>query len=81
MMTYEKDEINHAVSIIESESVVESEMTECVTQDSASEIEEFQKQCCTTVQHVFIVGSKGIPGKYGGYETFVDRLTGCHESN
>ena len=43
MMTYEKDEINHAVSIIESESVVESEMTECVTQDSASEIEEFQK--------------------------------------
>lgn len=27
------------------------------------------------VQHVFIVGSKGIPGNYGGYETFVDKLT------
>ena len=26
-------------------------------------------------QHIFIVGSKGIPGNYGGYETFVDRLT------
>lgn len=25
--------------------------------------------------HVFIVGSKGIPARYGGYETFVDRLT------
>lgn len=24
---------------------------------------------------VFIVGSKGIPAKYGGFETFVDRLT------
>lgn len=31
------------------------------------------------MQHVFIVGSKGIPGAYGGYETFVDRLTECHE--
>lgn len=27
------------------------------------------------VQHVFIIGSKGIPAKYGGFETFVDRLT------
>ena len=27
------------------------------------------------MQHVFIVGSKGIPGAYGGYETFVDKLT------
>lgn len=26
-------------------------------------------------QHVFIVGSKGIPAKYGGFETFVDKLT------
>ncbi|WP_152395110.1 beta 1-4 rhamnosyltransferase Cps2T [Paenibacillus guangzhouensis] len=26
-------------------------------------------------QHVFIIGSKGIPAKYGGFETFVDRLT------
>lgn len=33
------------------------------------------------VQHVFIVGSKGIPGNYGGYETFVDRLTECHQNN
>ena len=33
------------------------------------------------VRHVFIVGSKGIPGAYGGYETFVDRLTECHEGN
>lgn len=27
------------------------------------------------VQHVFIVGSKGIPSAYGGFESFVDRLT------
>ena len=27
------------------------------------------------MQHVFIIGSKGIPVSYGGYETFVDRLT------
>lgn len=33
------------------------------------------------MQHVFIVGSKGIPGAYGGYETFVDRLTECHEGD
>ena len=26
-------------------------------------------------QHVFIIGSKGIPAKYGGYETFVENLT------
>lgn len=32
-------------------------------------------------QHVFIVGSKGIPGNYGGYETFVDRLTEYHQNN
>ncbi|MBW3090916.1 beta 1-4 rhamnosyltransferase Cps2T [Bifidobacterium miconisargentati] len=32
-------------------------------------------------QHVFIVGSKGIPGNYGGYETFVDRLTEYHQTN
>ena len=25
--------------------------------------------------HVFVIGSKGIPAKYGGFETFVDRLT------
>lgn len=33
------------------------------------------------MQHVFIVGSKGIPGAYGGYETFVDKLTECHEND
>ena len=26
-------------------------------------------------RHVFIVGSKGIPANYGGYETFVEYLT------
>ena len=25
-------------------------------------------------QHVFIIGSKGIPAQYGGLETFVDKL-------
>ena len=35
----------------------------------------------STVQHVFIVGSKGIPGNYGGYETFVDKLTEYHQNN
>lgn len=33
------------------------------------------------MQHVFIVGSKGIPGNYGGYETFVDKLTEYHMNN
>lgn len=32
-------------------------------------------------QHVFIVGSKGIPGNYGGYETFVDKLTEYHQDD
>ena len=31
------------------------------------------------VQHVFIIGAKSI-GQYGGYETFVDRLTEQHEN-
>ncbi|QJC51130.1 glycosyltransferase family 1 protein [Paenibacillus albicereus] len=26
-------------------------------------------------QHIFIIGSKGIPAKYGGFETFVEHLT------
>lgn len=26
-------------------------------------------------QHVFIIGSKGIPAKYGGFESFVEKLT------
>ena len=29
-------------------------------------------------QHVFVIGSKSI-GQYGGYETFVDKLTQQHE--
>ncbi len=33
------------------------------------------------MQQVFIVGSKGIPGAYGGYETFVDKLTEYHQNN
>lgn len=32
------------------------------------------------MQHIFIVGSKGIPGTYGGYETFVDKLTEYHQN-
>ncbi|MDK0774449.1 glycosyltransferase family 1 protein [Clostridium perfringens] len=32
------------------------------------------------MQNVFIVGSKGIPGAYGGYETFVDKLTEYHQN-
>ncbi len=32
------------------------------------------------MQHIFIVGSKGIPGAYGGYETFVDKLTEYHQN-
>lgn len=27
------------------------------------------------MQHVFIIGSKGIPARYGGFETFVENLT------
>lgn len=27
------------------------------------------------MKHIFIIGSKGIPSNYGGYETFVDKLT------
>lgn len=33
------------------------------------------------MQHVFIIGSKGIPGAYGGYETFVDKLTEHHKDD
>lgn len=31
--------------------------------------------------HVFIVGSKGIPAQYGGFETFVENLTANKKSN
>ena len=30
------------------------------------------------MQNVFIIGSKGIPAAYGGFETFVDKLTEYH---
>lgn len=33
------------------------------------------------MKHVFIVGSKGIPTKYGGFETFVDKLTEYQKSD
>lgn len=33
------------------------------------------------MQNVFIIGSKGIPANYGGYETFVDKLTEYHQNN
>lgn len=32
-------------------------------------------------QHVFIVGSKGIPAQYGGFETFVEKLTKYNEED
>ena len=32
------------------------------------------------MQHIFIVGAKSL-GAYGGYETFVNKLTECHEAN
>lgn len=31
-------------------------------------------------QHIFIIGSKGIPAAYGGFESFVDRLT-CYRKS
>lgn len=33
------------------------------------------------MKNVFIIGSKGIPANYGGYETFVDKLTEYHQNN
>lgn len=33
------------------------------------------------MQHVFIIGSKGILGSFGGYETLVDRLTEYHQGH
>lgn len=38
------------------------------------------KQDMASVQHVFVIGSKSI-GQYGGYETFVDKLTEQHQAN
>ncbi|CEP94204.1 glycosyltransferase [[Clostridium] sordellii] len=33
------------------------------------------------MKHVFIIGSKGIPAKYGGFETFVEKLTEFKKNN
>jgi rhamnosyltransferase len=33
------------------------------------------------MKNVFIIGSKGIPAKYGGFETFVDQLTLKRKNN
>ncbi|WP_125768031.1 beta 1-4 rhamnosyltransferase Cps2T [Lapidilactobacillus wuchangensis] len=33
------------------------------------------------MKHIFIVGSKGIPANYGGYETFLEYLTKGKQSN
>ncbi len=38
------------------------------------------QQNMIAVQHVFIIGSKSI-GQYGGYETFVDKLTEQHQND
>ena len=35
----------------------------------------------TEKKHVFIVGSKGIPAQYGGFETFVENLTAQKQSD
>lgn len=32
------------------------------------------------VQHIFLIGAKSL-GEYGGYETFVDKLTEYHQNN
>ena len=34
-----------------------------------------------SVKNIFIIGSKGIPAAYGGYESFVDRLTAYRKSD
>ena len=31
-------------------------------------------------QHVFLVGAKSL-GAYGGYETFIDKMTEYHQNN
>ncbi|MCQ2009546.1 DUF1972 domain-containing protein [Sporolactobacillus sp. STSJ-5] len=33
------------------------------------------------MKHIFIMGSKGIPARYGGFETFVDQLTARKKSS
>lgn len=43
--------------------------------------EESAFACCSGKQQVFIIGSKGIPAAYGGFETFVDKLTEYRNNN
>lgn len=38
-------------------------------------------QYTTVKQQVFIIGSKGIPAAYGGFETFVEKLTEYQVTN
>ncbi|HFI0423538.1 TPA: beta 1-4 rhamnosyltransferase Cps2T [Streptococcus suis] len=33
------------------------------------------------MKHVFIIGSRGLPAKYGGFETFVQQLVSHHDSD
>ncbi|QEA46783.1 glycosyltransferase family 1 protein [Leuconostoc lactis] len=33
------------------------------------------------MKHIYIIGSKGIPARYGGYETFVDKLTAGQQTD
>ncbi|MFQ9510157.1 MAG: DUF1972 domain-containing protein, partial [Lachnospiraceae bacterium] len=35
----------------------------------------------TNKKQVFIVGAKGIPANYGGFETFVENLTACQKTD
>lgn len=44
----------------------------------SSKVNDRQKK--TDAQHVFLVGAKSL-GAYGGYETFVDKLTEYHQNN
>ncbi len=39
-----------------------------------------EKQNMILVRHIFVIGAKSI-GQYGGYETFVDKLTEQHQDN
>lgn len=32
-------------------------------------------------KHIYIIGSKGIPARYGGFETFVDKITGLNKDS
>ena len=32
------------------------------------------------MRHIYIIGSKGIPANYGGFETFVEQLTAGRQS-